>query len=226
MPQRAVEAPSGAAASRTSIIVARRGWHIDIGFRTADVQGPLASLSAQFVHSQYVFFGFGDRHYLVANNKNFPGLMAALWPEGGVILVTMLRATSEEAFGTGHAISLTVNSAEALAAQAFVWNSLLKADGVPVFYREGPYAGSLFFAAVPKYSAVHTCNTWAAEGLRAAGLPIHSRGVLFASQLWSQIRRIEDTMAANSDRDAAVRLTAFPAAPTLARDHDRMLAAH
>jgi hypothetical protein len=64
---------------------------------------------------------------------------------------------------------------------------------------------SLFFAAAPKYSAVHTCNTWAAEALRAAGLPIHSRGVVFASQLWSQIRRIEGTMAANSARDAAVR---------------------
>jgi hypothetical protein len=226
MPQRAVETPSGAAGSRTSIIVARRRWHMDIGFRTADIQGPLASLSAQFVHSQYVFFGFGDRHYLVAKNKNFPGLLAALWPGGGVMLVTMLPATPEEAFGNGHVIRLTANSAEALAAQAFVWNSLLKEDGAAVFYREGPYEGSLFFGAVPKYSAVYTCNTWAAEGLRAAGLPIHSRGVLFASQLWSQTRRIEDTVAENSGRDAAVPLTAFPEAPTLARDHDRVLATH
>ena len=29
--------------------------------------------------------------------------------------------------------------------------------------------GSLFLDAVPRYSGLHTCITWAAEALRAAG---------------------------------------------------------
>jgi Protein of unknown function (DUF2459) len=167
-----------------------------------------------------VFFGFGDRHYLVAKNKNFPGLLAALWPGGGVVLVTMLSAAPEEAFGNEHVIRLTVSSAEAQAAQTFVWASLLKEDDVPVFYRNGPYEGSLFFGAAPKYSALHTCNTWAADALRAAGLPIRSRGVLFASQLWSQARRVEDATAENSAREAPLPIGAFPEAPSLAHDRD------
>src|SRR3984957_18349280 len=179
MPQRAVRARSADAASRTTIFVARRGWHIDIGFRTPDIRAPLAALSAQVARSEYVFFGFGDRHYLVAKNKNFPGLLAALWPGAGVVLVTMLAAAPDAAFGTEHVIRLTISSDAAQAAQTFVWDSLLKANGAPVFYRNGPYEGSLFFGAAPEYSAVHTCNTWAAEVLRAAGLPVQSRGVVF-----------------------------------------------
>jgi hypothetical protein len=214
MPQSAAEARSADAGSRTTIFVARRGWHIDIGFRTLDIQAPLASLSSQLVRSQYVFFGFGDRHYLVAKNKNFPGLLAALWPGAGVVLVTMLAAAPDAAFGNEHVIRLTVSSDEAQAAQTFVWDSLLKENGVPVFYRNGPYEGSLFFGAAPEYSAVHTCNTWAAEVLRAAGLPIRSRGVVFAWQLWSQTHRIEERFATMSARVARAPATA------LAHDHD------
>jgi hypothetical protein len=44
---------------------------------------------------------------------------------------------------------------------------------------------------VPKYSALHTCNTWASEVLRAAPLRTHRWGVLFAGQVWSQVRRLQ-----------------------------------
>ena len=227
MPQRQSDASLGSSGSRTTLFVARRGWHIDIGFRTFDIQKPLASLSPQFARSQYVFFGFGDRHYLIADNKNFPGLLAALWPGGGVVLATMLAATPAEAFGNEHVIRLTVSSAAARAAQTFVWNSLLKENGVPVFYRNGPYEGSLFFGALPKYSALHTCNTWAAEALQAAGLPIHSRAVVFASQLWPQIRRIEDATPAIGAPSAPARDGASNKAPSWrALTINRVAAAH
>ena len=113
MPQHALQARSATAGSRTTIFVARRGWHIDVGFRIRDLQVPLATLSPQLARSQYVFFGFGDRHYLVARNKNFPGLFAALWPGAGVVLVTMLAVAPGEAFGNEHVIPLAVSSEEA-----------------------------------------------------------------------------------------------------------------
>jgi hypothetical protein len=221
IPQRPADAVANRADPRTIIYVARRGWHIDIGFSMLDIPAPLASLSAQFVGSRYLFFGFGDRHYLVARNKIFPGLLAALWPGAGMVLVTALAAAPEEAFGSEHIIRLKVSAAEAQAAQAFVWDSLLKENGLPTLYGNGPYAGSLFVGAVPKYSAVHTCNTWAAEVLREAGLPVHSRGVLFASQLWSQTRRIEDAATARiSDRVAPFAAVTSLQAPGAGLDHE------
>jgi hypothetical protein len=198
--------PADAVASRTDsptiIYVVRRGWHIDIGFSSAALQVPLASLGAQFNAPQYLFFGFGDRHYLLAKNKD-SGMLGALWPGDGIVLVTALGAAPEEAFGNGAVIRLRVGAAAARSAQAFVWESILKENGAPRSYGKGPYEGSLYFAAVPKYSALHTCNTWVAEALAAAGLPVNSRGVVFALQLWSQTRRIEGAEIAHSSGSAA-----------------------
>ena len=48
-----------------------------------------------------------------------------------------------------------------------------------------------FLTRTDHYSAVHTCNTWAAETLRAGGLPVHAAGVIFAGQLWTQMSRLQ-----------------------------------
>jgi hypothetical protein len=70
--------PSPAPQDSAVIYVARRGWHVDIGFAAADLQPPLKSLMDEFPGAQYLFFGFGDRHYLLAKNRGAPVLLAAL----------------------------------------------------------------------------------------------------------------------------------------------------
>ena len=64
-------------------------------------------------------------------------------------------------------------------------------DEVLKVYRHGPYDDSVYFLATHKYSALHTCNTWGAEALRAAGFRMHTAGVIFAGQLWIQARRLK-----------------------------------
>ncbi len=75
--------------------------------------------------------------------------------------------------------------------QSFIWRSLRTQDEVLKVYQQGPYDGSVYFLAVPKYSAFRTCNTWGAEALRAAGFRVHAKGVVFAWQLWMQARRLK-----------------------------------
>jgi hypothetical protein len=177
------------------IYVVRRGWHIDIGFAVAELGPSLQSVSARFPGARYVFFGFGDKHYLLAKNRNGPVLLGALWPGPGMILATALDSTPQAAFGQAHVIALGVAPVQVQAAQAFIWRSLTHHDDAVVPYGEGPYEGSLFFAAMQKYSAFHTCNTWAAEALKAAQLPIRSVGVIFAGQLWGPVRRLSHRRA-------------------------------
>lgn len=193
------------------IYVARRGWHVDVGFAAADLQPPLRSLLDEFPGAQYLFFGFGDRRYLLAKNRNAPVLLAALWPGRGMILATGLRSAPTVAFGVRQVVALAVTLRQASDAQAFVWYSLDRPSGNdPVrSYAAGPYEGSLFFTATPKYSAFHTCNTWAAESLATAALPIHSAGVIFARQLWSQVRRVEKKQSAVA-RQMAISSNASP----------------
>jgi len=80
--------------------------------------------------------------------------------------------------------------------QAFIWQSLRhNADSSPEEVAHGPYEGSAYFGAVPRYSGVHTCITWAAEALQSAGLPIHSRFTVVAGQLWPQVLKLARTSA-------------------------------
>ena len=187
-PESTAQAPESGAQLPELIYVARRGWHIDIGFAVSALEPPLRSLAAQFPGARYVFFGFGDQHYLLAKNRSGPVLLGALWPGPGMLLATAVNSTPRAAFGEQHVIALAVTMSQARAAQVFIQRSLDPTAVQP--YAQGPYEGSLYFAATPKYSAFHTCNTWVAEALKAAPLPIHSAGVIFAGQLWRQVRRL------------------------------------
>lgn len=180
-----------APADTLTIYIARRGWHIDIGMAAADLSPPLNQAVAYLADAKYVFFGFADRHYLLAANHHAPVLFSALWPGASILLTTGLNNSPAEAFGTTHVITLNVTQNQLRGLQAFIWRSLRTHDDVLDVYRQGPYEGSVYFLATQKYSAFHTCNTWAAEALRAAGFHVHTVGVMFAGQLWTQARRLK-----------------------------------
>jgi hypothetical protein len=168
-----------------TLYVVRRKWHIEIGFAAADL-GPLASASAEFPGARYVFFGFGDRHYLLARKHDAPVLSGALWPGSALILLTALQGSPAQAFGDSQVVELALSTAQARAVQSFIRDSIAN----PAPYAKGPYEGSLYYAASARYSAFHTCNTWAAEALRAGDVPVRSSGVIFAGQLWSQVLKL------------------------------------
>jgi hypothetical protein len=186
-----------------TIYLARRGWHVDVGLMVADLEPPLASAATPLPAAGYLFFGFADKHYLLAKKHGAPVLLAALWPGVGIILATGLRDSPAAGFGVSQVISLSVNPEQMQALQSFVWKSLATRGDAPVVEAPGPYEDSIYFLAVPRYSAVHTCNTWGAEALRAAGFNVHTAGVIFAGQLWAQARRLE--RAQHAARSAASR---------------------
>jgi Protein of unknown function (DUF2459) len=180
-----------------TVYVARRGWHIDVGMAVADLALPLASVAQTLPQAQYIFFGFGDRHFLLAKHHNAPVLLASIWPGQGLMLLTGLSAAPEQGFGADHVIRLMVGAEQMQALQAFVWKSLQTREGALTAQDPGPYEDSMYLPAAMKYSALHTCNTWVAEALRAGGFRVHSAGVIFAGQLWPQVRRLkrEQTLA-------------------------------
>jgi len=197
-------------AAPTTLYVARRRWHIDVGFSVQALQGPLAAtVLHEFPDARFAFFGFGNRRYLLAKEHGAPVLLAALWPGPALILVTGIENSPAQAFGSDQVVDVALASHQTRAAQAFIWGSLVKgADGTVPTYAHGPYSGSAYFAAVPRYSGFHTCITWAAEALRAGGLAIRSRLTLVAGQLWRQVRKLQPAAAASVSRDDGPTATA------------------
>jgi uncharacterized protein (TIGR02117 family) len=184
----ASEADSG---PRIIIYVIKRRWHTDIGFNAADVPLPLAAVRSMLPTARYLLFGFGDRHYLMNKGRSTAGLLGAVWPGPGVVLVTGLTATPEKAFGSEGVIRLTLSADQARRLEGFVWKTLVTTDGAPNALGAGPYAGSYYYAATVGYSGLNTCNTWTAEALKAAGLPVTSFGVELSGQVWHQVRKIQ-----------------------------------
>ncbi|HEX3602661.1 MAG TPA: DUF2459 domain-containing protein [Steroidobacteraceae bacterium] len=197
-----------AAASYEQVYVARRGWHIDIGVSVTALAPPLDQVVPNLPGARHVFFGFADKHYLLAGNHNAPVLLSALWPGAGMMLATGIANSPPEAFGEKHVIALRVTPQQMRDLQAFIWRSLRTQDKMLKVYQQGPYDGSVYFPAVRKYSAFHTCNTWGAEALRAAGFQVRAKGVLFAWQLWTQARRLRRSQQRSPGAGASLLLGA------------------
>jgi hypothetical protein len=191
------------------VYVARRGWHIDIGLAAEDLAAPLSTIAADIPGVRYLFFGFGDKHYLLAKNHRAPQMLAALWPGSGIMLVTGVMGTPDAAFGAKSVLALRLSAEQMRVLQSFIWKSFLAENDTLNVYQNGPYEDSLYFLAASKYSAFHTCNTWGAEALHMSGLPIHSAGVIFAGQLWPQVEREAQNQGAMSG--ASLLPTAPPA---------------
>lgn len=171
-----------------SVYVARRKWHIDVGFAAADLDPSLQPVKGEFASAKYLFFGFGDRRYLLTKSKTAPLLLRALWPGPALLLVTAIKNPPDFAFGSSQVVRLELNADQTRALQSFIRASMPDSPLKPL--AAGPYPDSAYYPALQAYSALHTCNTWAAEALRAGGQRVRARGVIFAGQLWQQLTRL------------------------------------
>ncbi len=154
---------------------------------TADLQPSIAPVKDRFPKAKYLFFGFGDRHYLLAGGHKTPSMLRALWPGPAVLLVTAVNDPAG-AFGASQVIQLALRPDQGGALQDFIRASM--SGTTLTALAAGPYDDSAYFAAGPQYSAWHTCNTWVAEALAAANEPVQARGVILAGQLWSRALRL------------------------------------
>ncbi len=173
------------------VYVIRREWHTDIGLPVEEIAAPLAALENPFPGVRFLTFGFGERQFLVNHEKGFGAMLGALLPSQSALLMTALAATPEQAFGSRSVVALRLSRAGLYQIQAALWHELeLSAAGEPMLLANGPYEGSVYYAARDTYYGLYTCNTWTADILRAGGLPIPVAGVLFAGQVMGAARWI------------------------------------
>lgn len=172
------------------IAVADRGWHTDLCIAHPPPDDRLAVLGAGFPGASVLCFGFGERQYLLTPDHGLLEELSALFPSRAALLMTALRTPPADAFGAGNVVTLPVTAAAEAGLRRFIWRALsLDAAGRPIRLRDGPYPGSVFWAASATYDAFSTCNTWTADGLRAAGIALGGP-IVFSGQVMSQVRQI------------------------------------
>ncbi len=168
-----------------------RGWHTDIGLPVDEISDPLDTIEQRFPGVHFLTFGFGERQYLLSRKATVGEMLGALLPSQSALLVTALTATPAAAFGARHVVVLHVSADGMARITSALWQALEKSsDGTPALLGDGPYPGSVFYAAGGTYDAFNTCNTWTAQMLHAGGLPLSPAGVLFSGQVMDMARAI------------------------------------
>ncbi|MEX3952291.1 DUF2459 domain-containing protein [Paraburkholderia sp. EG287B] len=180
---------------RTSVAVVQRDWHTDICLRVHDADVWVDALARGFDDATVLCFGFGERQFVVERRHDPLTMIGALMPSQATVLMTVLRAAPEAAFGSQNVVEVPVDDAGLASVQRYLRTSLeTDADGAPRRLADGPYTGSVYFAASGTYDALHTCNTWTARALRSAGLD-DVPDVLFARSLMREVRHALATKA-------------------------------
>ncbi len=183
--------PSALPTAGASVTVIERGWHTDVGLAADQLAGPLARLREAYPGARFLVFGFGDRAFYMSRQETLGETLAALFPGPGVVLLTALGASPQDAFDAGQVVTLWLPQPDLDRIAAFIWQTLDKRDdGSLVRLGDGPYAGSAFYASRRTYDAFDNCNSWTALALHSGGLPIDPDGVLFAGQVMTQARRL------------------------------------
>jgi len=182
-----------ATAERLPAYVVKRGWHVDIGIALGDLKPPLLSAATELQGSRYLLFGFGDRGYVLHGGAG--NALGALFGGAGLVLVTSLsQPQPEDVFGEDSVVRLALTPRQMGELQAFVWRTFALRNAAIIPVAPGSAAESAYSAyyeSAHRYSGLYTCNTWAAEALKSAELPVSSSGVEFAWQLWEQVLRLE-----------------------------------
>lgn len=180
---------AGDAPKRQTLYVIASGWHTEIGLPAAALPGPLAALRDAMPGARYVVFGWGQRDYYMAPNPGLGDLVAASFPGPSVVLVIPLTQAPAEFFGSGASVYAIPVSDDGLKRLAqFLWGYIEQdAQHQPRRIGDGPYPGSIFYASTGTYSLSNTCNTWTAEALHVAGVPVSADGVVFASGVTGQL---------------------------------------
>lgn len=184
------------------IAVVDRGWHTDIALPVGAVplHPWLAGLAAGFPGMTTMVLGFGDRGWLLDGDRSPLAPLRALLPGPGAVLLTALSAPPEAAFGPGQVVRLPLTAGQMDRLQQFLAGSLDRRwrlpDGRWQALAEGPYPGSVFHASPIVYSAAYTCNTWTADALAAARLPVHATGVVLAEQAMAWARQAAEGLSA------------------------------
>jgi uncharacterized protein (TIGR02117 family) len=173
-----------------SIYIVERGWHTGIAIASADWPDRNWSLLADFPHSEYLEFGWGDELFYQAEPETlWLGIRAALWPTSSVMHVIGVRRPIAENFHADEVVEVRV-SADALRRMAEAIEREFTErtpTATPVSLSAAPKPNH-FYSARRKFFFPRMCNWWIAARLEEANCPIQPWTVVTATRVMREAR--------------------------------------
>ena len=172
-----------------TIYVVVHGWHTGIVIRRDDIPAEAWPEHRRILAARFLEAGWGVRL----------ALKAAFSSEGSVLHLAGFDPPPATYFSRAEIIAIEVSGRGVEALARFVSATYaLNGAGQPIEVGPGLYPLSRFYAATGRYSLLHTCNTWVAEALRAAGCPIIPSLAITAGNLLVQAEQCGGVMRSSA----------------------------
>jgi len=185
--------PAGAA-DGIEIFVASNNWHTEIVLPRAQVDAAQMPELADLAPSPWVAFGWGDADYYPARTPGVEAaLRAAFKATPAVLHVTPVTRDPRQFYKGFEVLALERSARQVAALVAYVDGYFARGeDGLAPQTAVGLYRDSRFYAANGKFHALNTCNTWTAQGLMQADLPVGIKRPVYAEELLLQLRPLAE----------------------------------
>ena len=178
-----------------TIYIVHDSWHAAIILRARDISPVTMPEIADFPAAEFIEFSWGDRDYFPDPQAGvLTALKAAFWSSGSVLHVVGFGAEVKSSYPNAVVTELGLTAPSFDQLTDFISRAFLRSRSSE---RAQPSAGlfphSRFYLSTHKFSLLKTCNTWVAEALASAGLPVAPGQVFTAANLQSQIAGLGQT---------------------------------
>ena len=160
-----------------TVYIVNNGFHTDIALPADQVmaRGGVLALTVPANSSTWLLYGWGDAGFFTQRGFSLArigdGARALFAPNNpSVIRVFGVDARPDQAFVKGSATPVVLSRAGFEALERHIEASFTARAGAPIAVPVQSNDG-VFFASHEHFSALRTCNSWAADQLAAAGLP-------------------------------------------------------
>src|SRR5262245_22485317 len=176
----------------TPVWVVDHGWHTGLVVERAAIPQGLWPEQDDLARGPYLEVGWGDAAFYRARDPGVGlAVRAALGSAGSALHVVALPAPPERIFAGREVAEIRLSRPGFLALARFVDESFARGErGRAPRLGPGLYGISAFYPARGRYHFLNTCNTWVADALRSAGVPITPAYAMTAGNLMWQARRV------------------------------------
>ena len=173
-----------------TVFIVHDTWHAAIVIKKGDIPAVVLPELRDFPSAEYLEFSWGDRDYFPAPDSGLGlALKAAFWSSGSILHVVEFKGAVQNAYPGAEIIEIPLSEEGFQRLVKFISDTFSRPHPpAPAEARPGLFSNGRFYAAEGKFSLFRTCNTWVAEALSAAGLPIRPSHVITAGNLSDQLR--------------------------------------
>ena len=179
--------PCALAVGPDRVYVLSGDWHSEIAIPVSELGDGLEELARKYPGARSLVFGYGKKSFMTAPPGSLAKYLTGPWPGAGAIEVTALDGDPAALYAPDEIVTLDLPADGARRLSAHIRGDMANdPDGMPRIVEEWHDPETLFIDADSRYTFLHTCNGWLADGLAAAGVPISTSRVITSGRLMAR----------------------------------------